>query len=160
MSHDHQRAIDIEQRHVGGGIVPGGNGIDADVIPKPIRADDPGVSQQTVLQAARSWHGLCVPLRKGDFMELVEVYHEAMAKRIIARACDRRVETIDASSNAAKNIQMEFDSIKSRQKSCVMHRFCYLLFAMRFASPAPYAALRVSPFTAYYPGSQPVDRSA
>jgi hypothetical protein len=133
--------------------VPGGNGIDADVTPETIGVDDAGLSQRTVLQAARSWHGMCLPLRKGDFMELVEVYHEAMAKRIIARVCDRRVEAIDASSNAAKNIQLEFDSIKSRQKSCVMHRFCYLLFAM------PHA-FRVSPFTAYYPGSQPVDRSA
>jgi hypothetical protein len=33
-----------------------------------------------------SWHASCITSTEGNFMELMEVYHEAMAKWIIARA--------------------------------------------------------------------------
>jgi hypothetical protein len=49
-------------------------------------------SQRAVMHATRSWHTLCVTSTEGDFMELMEVYHEAMAKWIIARATTGKCE--------------------------------------------------------------------
>src|ERR1700737_3675654 len=39
-----------------------------------------------------SWHASCVTSTEGNFMELMEVYHEAMAKWIIARATSGKCE--------------------------------------------------------------------
>src|SRR5260370_5647434 len=39
-----------------------------------------------------SWHASCISSTEGNFMELMEVYHEAMAKWIIARATSGKCE--------------------------------------------------------------------
>src|ERR1700737_5232169 len=39
-----------------------------------------------------SWHASCVTSTEGNFMELMEVYHEAMAKWVIARATRGKCE--------------------------------------------------------------------
>jgi hypothetical protein len=40
----------------------------------------------------RSWHTMCITSTERELMELMEVYHEAMAKWIIARATDGKCE--------------------------------------------------------------------
>src|SRR5260221_13982907 len=39
-----------------------------------------------------SWHASCITSTEGNFMELMEVYHEAMAKWITARATSGKCE--------------------------------------------------------------------